>query len=195
LARAFVNAGPDLRRTRSRDGEREHRVEEEARGGDRRDGQHDRDPDWPAQHMKGMPVQDMGLQVEQGNPDPHRRQDLDQREAPAGEQQLDPLEQHDESADAEGKGGQQPPGLAQPDYRLLHGRFVTVANSADQPFQLYPPGGPARPRRHRAVRGRRRENGSIRARRQRRRLVVCVPVDGHREPACPAVPLPVVLRA
>jgi len=46
----------------------------------------------------------MDLEVEHRRPDPHRREELDERETPVLEEEANPLEEHGEAADHEAKG-------------------------------------------------------------------------------------------
>src|SRR5271165_5562867 len=57
---------PDFRGARHGDGEGEHGVQVEARGGDQRDAQYQGDAPGPAQVVERLPVEGMGLQVDQG---------------------------------------------------------------------------------------------------------------------------------
>ena len=91
---------PDHRRSRPGDGKGEDGVQEEAHGGDRGHGEHERDHDRPVHYMEGLPAQHVGLQIEHGEPDPHRREHLDQGKPPVGDQQLHPVEQHHQGAGA-----------------------------------------------------------------------------------------------
>ena len=112
--RAWV--GPaDLRAAGLSDREREYGVQVEARRGDHSDAKHQRDHDRRSlQLVERLAVQHVNLQVQHGRPDPHRGQHLDQGEPPVAEQQLDPVEEHREGSDGQGKGSQPRPGAAQP---------------------------------------------------------------------------------
>jgi hypothetical protein len=129
---ALVNAGLDLRLTRGHDGEGEHRVQKEAGGGHRGDGHHDGDQDRAAQDMEALAVEDVRLQVERRNPDPHRRKHLDQQEPPVREQQFHPVEQHHEGADDEGKRGERPVRPAEREHGSLDHGFVAVSYGAHE---------------------------------------------------------------
>jgi hypothetical protein len=120
---------------------REHRVQVEARRGDHGHGEHERDHDRSGQHVERPPVQEMGLQVEHGRPDPHRGQHLDQGEPPVGEQELHPDEEHREGANQQGERSQPPPGTAQPQDGIVRGVQVAVPDRVDEPPDLRPPGG------------------------------------------------------
>jgi hypothetical protein len=127
-----VRAGLGERRshagaTRLHDREPEHGVEEEARRGDRRDDEHDRDQHRAAQHVEGLVMQRVCLQVVHGEPDPHRRQDLHQRQPPIREQQPEPVEQHREPTDHEGERSEQAMRPAEAQDHLLSGLLVAIA--------------------------------------------------------------------
>ena len=134
--------GPDRGRTVARDGKGEYGVQEETRRGNSGNGQDDRDHDGTGQYMERLPVQHVGLQVEHGGPDPHRRQDLDQGQPPVGEQQLHAVKQHGQGTDRQSEGSEPPPRTAQPYYRLFYGRTVVVAdglNELPDPGRQVPP--------------------------------------------------------
>ena len=123
---------PDLRCAGLNDREPEHGVEEEAGRGDRRDHEHDRDQDRAAQHVQGLAVQHVRLEVVHRQPDPHRRQDLNEREPPVREQQLEPVEEHHEAADHQRERSEHAPRPTQADDQLLHHRLITIAHSHDE---------------------------------------------------------------
>ena len=53
----------------------------------------DRDQNRPAEHVEGLAVQDVGLEVEHGQPNPHRGKDLHEGEPPVRHQQPETLKQ------------------------------------------------------------------------------------------------------
>ena len=82
--------------------------------------------------VERSPVQNVGLEVEHREPDPHRRQDLDQGQAPVGEDELHSLEEHLEGPHGQRKGCEPAARAAHAQYRRLHHRFVAVADGLDQ---------------------------------------------------------------
>src|SRR5580700_2943842 len=135
-------SGPDGGRTLARDSKGEHGVQEEARRGKGGNGQDDRDHDGTGQYMERLPVQHVSLQVEHGGPDPHRRRDLDQGQAPVSEQQLHSVKQHGQGTDRQSEGSEPSPRTAQPYYRLFYGLTVAVAdglNDLPDPDRKVPP--------------------------------------------------------
>src|SRR5919198_3658271 len=89
-----------------RDREGEDRVQVEARGGDQDDRDDERGLDGAVPDMELAAFEDVHLQVEQREPDPHRRQNLDQGEPPVRDEQLEALEEQDERAEREYEGRQ-----------------------------------------------------------------------------------------
>ena len=128
--------GPDVGPTFFGDGKGKNGVEKVAEGGEGDDGNGQRDEDRPSEEMKGLPVQNMGFEVDHGGPDPHGGKQLDQRQAPVGHQQLHPLEQHGQGADRECEGGEIPAFFAQLDHHGLDLVVVAPANGFDQAGHL-----------------------------------------------------------
>ena len=123
---------PNLGATRPRDREREHRVEEEARHGDRDDGQDDRDEDRAAEHVEGVALQHVDPEVRHRHPDPDRREELYEREAPVGHEQLESVEQQREGADREREWREHAPRAAQAEDRLLDPGLVALLDGAHE---------------------------------------------------------------
>ena len=168
---------PDLRAAGLGDREREYGVQVEARRGDHSDAKHQRDHDRRSlQLVERLAVQHVNLQVQHGRPDPHRGQHLDQGEPPVAEQQLDPVEEHREGSDGQGKGSQPRPGAAQPQEHLVHDLPVAVPDGLDELPDLrtryMPP--PGRP-----VDTARRCGPARSVGRRCRRLLGCIPLNVH----------------
>ena len=72
------------------------------------------------------------LEIEHRQPDPHRREDLHEREPPIGHEQLESVEQHGEGADGEGERGKYAPRLAEAEDRLLNPGLVVVLDGPHQ---------------------------------------------------------------
>jgi hypothetical protein len=133
-------------------------------------------------------AEQVDFQVKHGQPEPHRREHLDQGEPPVGEQQLESLEQHGDGAYGKGGGGEQWPGTAQPDNRLLHRRLVVVLDGAEEPPDLGSPGTAAQTGLLRAIPGPGIESRSIAARWWGRCRLVLVSFGGDATlPPRPAV--------
>ena len=128
--RARANAGRTWGGVRAGDRKPEHGIQEERGGGDCGDREHDRDQDRAAQHVKRLAVQCMCLPVEHDDPDPHRGHDLDEREPPIREQQLEPVEERHDPAGHERKRSEQAPRATQSKDRLLDHRLVAVPHGA-----------------------------------------------------------------
>ena len=116
-----------LRWTRAGDGKPEHRVQEERGGGDCSNREHDRDQDRALQHVERLAVQCVRLPVEHGQPDPNRRQDLDEREAPVRDQQLHAVEERDEPAHHECQRRKEARSLTQRQDGVGHHRLIAFS--------------------------------------------------------------------
>ena len=128
----FGERRANLRRSRLRDGEREDAVEEETAGGKAGDDQEHEPEQRSTQKVKLFPVESVSLEVEHGGPDPHGREDLDEREPPVREEELHSLEEHGEGADQHRQGCQPTAALAECQDGSLDHRFVPCANGRDQ---------------------------------------------------------------
>ena len=82
------------------------------------------------EHAERPAVEQVGLEVEQRDPDPHGRQHLDERQAPVREQQLHALEEHHERSDQEGEGSQVAAGAAEVEDGLFDRGVVTGSIAA-----------------------------------------------------------------
>ena len=125
--------GPDLGLARIGDGKGEHGVQEIAGGRDDRhadDGGH-QDP--AVQRVERPSVEGVSLEVNHGGPDPHGRKDLDYREPPVGQDQLESFEQHGEGPDGYCERREDGPAPAQLNNRGLDHGIVTLADGAHQP--------------------------------------------------------------
>ena len=174
--RAWVRAA-DLRAAGLSDREGEYGVQVEARRGDHSDAKHQRDHNRRSLQLgERLAVQHVSLQVQHGRPDPHRGQHLDQGEPPVAEQQLDPVEEHREGSDGQGKGSQPRPGAAQPQEHLVHDLPVAVPDGLDELLDLrtrnMPP--PGRP-----VDTARRCGPARSVGRRCRRPLGCIPLEVH----------------
>src|SRR2546423_1321458 len=129
---------PDLRLARLRDGEREHRVEEEARRRHERYHDDERERARRAPGVEVLPFEHVRLEVEHRHPDPHRRQDLDEHEFPIDENEPQTLEQHHERADREHERGKDPTRLAQREHSRLNRRLVPGLYRIDERAALRP---------------------------------------------------------
>ncbi len=96
------------------------------------DRQADRDQHRAGQVAERLAVEQVALEVVHREPDPHRGDDLDQRQSPVGEDQPQAVEQQCEGADGERERGEHAPGPAQPQNRLLDLRLVVVLDRADE---------------------------------------------------------------
>ena len=122
----------DLGLARIGDGEGEDPVQVEARRGEQRHAQDGGDEKGPADDVELLAVKHVELDIEHGEPDPHGGDDLHQREAPVRDEQLQALEEHQESADDECQGGEPAPALAELEHRLLDGGVVAGADGIDE---------------------------------------------------------------
>ena len=77
-------------------------------------------------------MQDVDLDVEHGQPDPHGRDDLHQRQAPIRDQELEALEEHEEGADDQSEGGEPAAAPAQIEHGPLHRGVVATPDGIDQ---------------------------------------------------------------
>jgi hypothetical protein len=88
--------------------------------------------------MKRLAVQYVHLPVEHRDPDPHRGQDLDEREPPIRKQQLEPLEERHDPADHERKRSEQTPRATELKDRLLNHRLVAISHGAHKAPEASP---------------------------------------------------------
>ena len=71
-------------------------------------------------------MQDVGLEVEHGQPNPHRGKDLHEGEPPVRHQQPETLKQHHERADGERERSKNAARAAEPENRLLDFGLVVL---------------------------------------------------------------------
>ena len=76
------------------------------------------------------------LEVEQREPDPHRRQHLDQGQPPVGEQRPQPLEEHHERAEREDERREDPPRPAQREDGCLDRGLVVLPDRVQERARL-----------------------------------------------------------
>ena len=74
----------------------------------------------------------VAFEVVHCDPDPHRGQELHEREPPVEDQQLHAVEEHDECADRERERRKDSPRLAERPDRVFHHPLVAVADRSDQ---------------------------------------------------------------
>ena len=86
--------GSDFGWGRSSDGERENGVEEEAGSSDRDDSQDDGDEHGTAQILKRFAAKRVGFEIVHCDPDPHRGQELHERQPPVEDEQPHAVEEH-----------------------------------------------------------------------------------------------------
>ena len=91
--------------------------------------------------MELFPVKDVDLEVEHRRPDPHGWEDLHQRQAPVGHQELDSLEEHGERPHHQGQRRQPTAALTEGQDRALDHFLVAVANGRYQALDLRGHGG------------------------------------------------------
>ena len=96
-------------------------LREEARGRHERDGDDEGECHGAVPRVEPRALEHVGLEVEDRHPDPHRRQDLDERQPPVVEQQPQPVEEHHERADGERERREDPSRPAQRDHGGLDG--------------------------------------------------------------------------
>ena len=92
----------------------------------------------PAPGVEVLPLERVRLEVEHRDPDPHRRQDLDEREPPVDENEPQTLEEHHERADREHERGKDPPRPAQREHGRLDRRLVPGLYRIDERAALRP---------------------------------------------------------
>ena len=92
----------------------------------------DEDEQGTAQIVKRLAAKRVGFEVVHCDPDPHRGQELHEREPPVEDQQLHAVEEHDECADRERERRKDPPRLAECPDRVFHHPLVPVADRSDQ---------------------------------------------------------------
>ena len=78
-------------------------------------------------------MQNVRFEVEHREPDPHRRKDLNEGQAPVGEHQLEAVEEHREGARGERQRREPTPRLAETEDRFLGHRLVPLANRLHEP--------------------------------------------------------------
>ena len=83
-----------------------------------------------------LAVEHVYLPVEHHHPDPHGRQELDEREPQIGEKEFQSAEQHDERTHDEAQGGEEPPGLAELDDGGFDGVLIALADRRNEPLDL-----------------------------------------------------------
>ena len=83
--------------------------------------------------LKSWPMDDVHLQVERHQPDPHRREDLHQRQPPVGDEQPEAVEQQRDRSDHEGERRERPARAAQPQDGLLDLRLVVLLDRPGEP--------------------------------------------------------------
>ena len=166
LAARLRNRRTNLRPSGLRDREGKHRVEEEARHRHRHDQEADRDQNRSANDVKRLAVQHVGLQVEHGQPDQHRRKDLHEHQPPIGDDQPQPVEQQHEGPHGERQRRELAPAVAEPEDCLLYLLLVTPLDGRYERSDTRP----ERPERDHPVSYRRRSSFGLRRRRPPKRL-------------------------
>ena len=81
--------------------------------------------------FEGLPVQYVELQVEHRQPDPERRENLDQHQPPVRQQHLEPVEQEREGSHREGQRREDPAPFAEPE-QALEDDFVFLLDGPDE---------------------------------------------------------------
>ncbi len=130
---AQAEGGADLGLAGHRDGEGEDAVQVEAGCGERGHPEDARDQERAADDVELPPVQDVELDVQHGDPDPHGGHDLHHGQAPVGVEELHALEQHEEGTDDQGERREPALALAELDHRLLHRLVVAPPDGVDEP--------------------------------------------------------------
>src|SRR5436305_11034507 len=82
--------------------------------------------------MELAPLERVRLEVEEGEPDPHRRKHLDQSQPPVREQQPHALKEHHEGADRKNERREDAPRPAELENRSLDSCLITYLDRANE---------------------------------------------------------------
>ena len=130
---ARVKAGRIFGGPGTADGEGEDAVQVEAGRGEHDHPEDARDQQRAADDVELLAVEDVELDVEHGDPDPHGGHDLNHGQPPVGVEELHALEQHEEGTHDQGQRGEPAPALAELEDRLLHRLVVAAPDGVGQP--------------------------------------------------------------